>query len=258
MSTLSTRDCPSKSLAKAKQTHASAAAELERVVPMLDPTLFDDVNATLIKRIQSGVVMTLNKQFGNGRVKFKHSGLIPDKYSGLLMECANGSRDVIYGYCNSGHVYETIERMEYTSLPYQSMVARALTQYLAFRALICIGDGNCKLGTECADTLSCDIVESLTGPIQDTNIYMLLDCIRTGLGSDSIIVNDADTSITFTHSSRELSLVINNIIPKYTWVVLHIFMAYSTGLAASGDAGDSGLTQDNLDKLIAPFKKPPV
>lgn len=142
------------------------------------------------------------------------------------------------------------------------MLIRALIQYLLYRAMQCIGSGvHCNTGISpptCAG-LTGEMMTDLEGPKVEPSVF--LECVKkwaiTVPDQHFFSLDDA-TNLRFVIPQQMYALNVtlsDYDVGLFGWIVLHIFMAQANlHLALKNDGNATGVLNDDLLRLLAPFK----
>jgi hypothetical protein len=258
------------------------AKKSKRVIPALDQADIEtattlELNET-VTLIQRSVDYALSKHpaAGEGSVAFSHTE------AGLIMTC-KGKESVVYSNeVYNAHIHRVVSERKTAIAPaMMPMLVRALTQYLVHRAMQCIGGGKCDPSTPgnelegkpmitCGNELTNEMVKDMSRPEKEDGSAVseaeFLECMRgwiTGSADPNFSVEENKLRFhpgqptTAPAAAPVLSVDLVGVYDiRYTWIVLHLFMAYVNGRVAqdTGTADAHGLTQRNLHLLLEPFK----
>jgi hypothetical protein len=146
------------------------------------------------------------------------------------------------------------------------MLARAMTQYLVYRAMQCIASGDCKRAEDdpCGTKLTGEILIDLAGPMKEggspADLADFVKCIQGWAEESEGLFKVNESKLSFHggggggDADVSFEIDLSDYLVKYGWIVLHLFMSYvNTRIARSAVDGAQGLTQEKLIQLLGPF-----
>jgi len=147
------------------------------------------------------------------------------------------------------------------------MLARAMTQYLVYRAMQCIASGDCKKAEDdpCGEKLTNEILIDLRGPMigigpRNASLLAFVTCIKGWAAESEGVFAVTETTLSFRggggggKAEVTFEIDLRDYLVKYGWIVLHLFMSYvNPRIARSAVDGAQGLTQEKLIQLLGPF-----
>jgi len=214
-----------------------------------------DTNADVVKAVKESVVDVFIT-YDSKTFTLSHN-----TQGDLVMRCSTNSPDnIIY----SNNVYGAITNIA-SKIKHPNLV-HALTQYLLYRAMQCIGGTHpCSktimdTNTICGDALSNEMIIDLNGPPATATNADFVECVRVWMTPESetppLFNVDPDGALTFSIAANViLKVPLNDYAVEYGWLVLHLFMAYAN-LHVALENTYGVVLQEDLLRLLEPFLLP--